>query len=68
LIHLNARIAPLWQCECKSQEMPVTASNLFVIIIGILVFGAFASLLAWAQLYARPATARVVRPTRRPPF
>ena len=46
----------------------MTASTILVIIIGVLIFAAFAGSLAWAQLYARPASAvpvKVVRPKRR---
>jgi hypothetical protein len=48
--------------------MPVTASTMLVIIIGVLIFAAFAGSLAWAQLYARPAGAapvQAIRPRRR---
>jgi len=38
-----------------------------IIIIGVLIFAAFAGSLAWAQLHARPARiAPVTRPKRRP--
>jgi hypothetical protein len=68
LIHLNARVFPVCQYEPEQEEMPMTASTMLVIIIGVLIFAAFAGSLAWAQLYARPsgaAAVRVVRPKRR---
>ena len=68
LIHLNTRGVPVWQYHSKLREMPVTASTMLVIFIGVLIFAAFAGSLAWAQLYARPAgTAPVqaIRPKRR---
>ncbi len=46
----------------------MTASTLLVIIIGVLIFAAFAGALAWAQLYvrpARPAPVRAIPPKRR---
>lgn len=46
----------------------MTASTMLVIIIGVLIFAAFAGSLAWAQLYARPADAapvQAVHPKRR---
>ena len=54
--------------EASIKEIPVTASTMLVIFIGVLIFAAFAGSLAWAQLYARPAgTAPVqaIRPRRR---
>jgi len=69
LIHLNARVASIRQHEGKLKEMSVTVSAVLVIIIGVLIFAAFAGSLAWAQLHARPAgTAplQAVRPKRRP--
>jgi hypothetical protein len=45
----------------------MSASTMLVIIIGVLIFAAFAGSLAWAQLHARPARiAPVIRPKRRP--
>jgi hypothetical protein len=67
LIHLNARIIPVWQYGPNLREMPMSASTMLVIIIGVLIFAAFAGSLAWAQLHARPARiAPVIRPKRRP--
>jgi len=48
--------------------MSVTVSTMLVIIIGVLIFAAFAASLAWAQLYSRHvsiAPVRGVRPRRR---
>jgi hypothetical protein len=68
LIHLNAQISPDWQYGPNLREMPVNASTMLVIIIGVLIFAAFAGTLAWAQLHARhrPAFTPVIRPKRRP--
>jgi len=69
LIHLNAQIIPVWQYGPNLREMPVSASTMLVviIIIGVLIFAAFAGSLAWAQLHARPARITpVIRPKRRP--
>ena len=66
LIHLNARAAPVWQCEINPEETPVTTSAIFVVIVGVLVFAAFAGALAWTQLYARTPPAQVPRAKRRP--
>jgi len=46
----------------------VTVSTMLVIIIGVLIFAAFAASLAWAQLYSRHvsmAPVQGVRPRRR---
>jgi hypothetical protein len=67
LIHLNAQFIPVWQYGPNLREMPVSASTMLVIIIGVLIFAAFAGSLAWAQLHARPARITpVIRPKRRP--
>jgi len=68
LIHLNARLVPVRQSLQKLKEMPVTVSTMLVIIIGVLIFAAFAGSLAWAQLYSRHASIAPVqgaRPKRR---
>jgi len=68
LIHLNARVVPVGQNLQKLKEMPVTVSTMLVIIIGVLIFAAFAGSLAWAQLYSRHASIAPVqgaRPKRR---
>jgi len=67
LIHLNARVVPVGQNLQKLKEMPVTVSTMLV-IIGVLIFAAFAGSLAWAQLYSRHASIAPVqgaRPKRR---
>jgi hypothetical protein len=47
----------------------MTGSNIFAIIIGVFAFAAFATTLAWAQLYARPARAPTqIAHAKRPPF
>jgi hypothetical protein len=59
---------PVWQYEPNLRETSMTASTMLVIIIGVLIFAAFAGSLAWAQLYVRPASTapvKVVRPKRR---
>jgi len=47
----------------------MTPSSALVIIIGVFAFAAFATVLAWVQLYARPASSaslRIVHPKRHP--
>jgi hypothetical protein len=67
LIQLNAQIIPVWQYGPNLREMPMSASTMLVIIIGVLIFAAFAGSLVWAQLHARPARITpVIRPKRRP--
>jgi hypothetical protein len=63
LIHVNAPIVPVRHNEPKPKEMPVAASTM---LVGVLIFAAFAGSLACAQLHSRPAAATVIRPKRRP--
>ena len=53
----------------KIQErQAMTASTMLVVIMGVFAFAAFATIMAWAQLYARPTSAapvQIVRPKRR---
>lgn len=65
MIYLN-RSQSVFGSVDQLKEMPVTASTMLVIIIGVLIFGALAGSLAWMQSRLRPAPASIIRPKRRP--